>query len=160
MKKIMVLAVVALMLIPVSAMAGMTAFMNMDELSNTEMAQTTGQTGITINATAQILAGSYVAWGDNDGCAGIMGTAGTQGWLTINDLLVSGLVLDGTTIDVCTEGTTTTWLVIGVPEMTVAATCQVELGQAANTTGASLSILGLVDANLHMGGMTLQVTGH
>jgi hypothetical protein len=153
----MVLAVVALMLIPVSAMAGMTAFMNMDELSNTEMAQTTGQTGLTINATASIAAGSYIAWGDDDGCAGIMATATTQGWLQINDLLVSGLILDGTTVDVCTEGTLTTWLVIGVPEMTVFATTTIELGSGPQTT---LNTLGLVQANLHMTGMTLMITGH
>ncbi|MEW5735552.1 MAG: DUF6160 family protein [Thermodesulfobacteriota bacterium] len=156
MKKLLVLIVAALLLAPVSAMAGMNAFMDMDELSNSELASTTGQTGITINATAQIL-GGYIAWGDNDGCGGT--TAATDGWLTINGITASGIVLDGTTIDVCTAGTTT-WLTIGVPALTINANvASLYLGSTIRTNGPD-SLGQLTIGNLQLAAMTLEITGH
>lgn len=155
MKKLLVLIVAALLLAPVSAMAGMNAFMDMDELSNAQLASTTGQTGITINATTQIL-GGYIAWGDDDGCGGTTINAGV---LTINGITASGLIMDGTTIDVCTNGATT-WLTIGVPAMTINANvASIFLDNAIKTAG--LDSLGeLTIGNLQLAAMTLEITGH
>jgi len=63
MKKLLVLAAALLILLPANAMAGMTAFMDMDELSNTELASTTGQAGITLRTSMTIVTGGYI------GCA-------------------------------------------------------------------------------------------
>jgi len=79
MKKLVILAV-ALLIVPASAMAGMTAFMNMDELSSKEMATVTGQTGITIDMNTAITSG-IINWVDADGAA--TGLYSTQGALVI-----------------------------------------------------------------------------
>jgi hypothetical protein len=155
MKKLVILVAALLLIAPISAMAGMTAFMDMDEMSNAELADTTGQTGITINQTLQ-LAGGYIAWGDNDGCGG---TTTNQGWLTLNNITASAIVLNGMTIDVCTAtGETTTWLTIGIPAQTVTAgVSEIKVGSAAN---AGPSMGELVIHSLTVANMTVQITGH
>ena len=152
MKKIIVLVAALMLIVPVSAMAGMTAFMDMNEMTDTEMASTTGQTGITINQTLNI-SGGYIAWGDDDGCAN------SEGWLTLSTLTVSQLVITGMTIDVChASGTVTTWLTIGQPALTVSAgIAAIKVGSVING-GASLGEL--VIHSLAVGAMTIQITGH
>lgn len=153
MKKVIIIAAVALMLLPVSAMAGMTAFMNMDEMSNNELAATTGQVGITLNATLGIT-GGYIAWGDGDGCAG---TTANAGYLTLDNIVASGIILDGTTIDVCTSGATT-WLTIVAPAMTINASIDaIKIGPAVNS-GPSIGSLTI--GSLGMAGVTLEIAGH
>jgi len=66
MKKLVILAV-ALLLVPVSAMAGMTAFTNMDELSSKEMATVTGQSGITVDLNNTAITSGSIYWTDDDG---------------------------------------------------------------------------------------------
>jgi hypothetical protein len=157
MKKIIVLVAAALLLLPMSAMAGMTAFMDMDKLSDVELAATTGQAGITINATAQVL-GGYISWGDEDGYAAI---SASSGWLILNNITVSGLVLDGTTIDICTPDGGPTWLVIGVPGLTITAGLEVLLSPVRTPGDALEEKLGdLYVGGLQLAGMTLQISGH
>ena len=150
-----------LLMVPVAAMAGMNAFMDMDEMSNTEMAALTGQTGITMNAQLSILNG-HVAWGDTDGCGGT--TATTDGWLTLSGITVASLNITGQTIDICRVGGTS-WLTIGIPSLTV-------VGGVANIFIDSTVItrsglvpdegnsLGHLVFNLTLGSMTTQITGH
>lgn len=161
MKKLLVLIVAALLLAPVSAMAGMNAFMDMDELSNSELASTTGQTGITINTTLDI-DGGWIAWGDDDGCAG---TTANAGWLVLGNITSSAIVTTGLTIDVCTNGTTT-WLTIGVPQTTIASleiagiypTGTAPASGALPPADPSLGSLGIYD--LVLAAQTLQITSH
>jgi hypothetical protein len=149
----MIIAAAILLLLPVSAMAGMTAFMDMDELSNNELSDTTGQVGITLNATLGIT-GGYIGWGDGDGCGG---TTWDRGWVTLSGITATGTVLDGTTIDACTSGATT-WLTIVVPAMTINANVDaVLIGQDVNT-GPSIGQITV--GNLGLAGVTLEIAGH
>jgi hypothetical protein len=154
MKKIMVLVVALLLVAPLSALAGMTAFMDMDEMSDNELAATQGQTGITMTQHLE-LAGGYIAWGDNDGCAGT--TAGA-GWLTLNNLWATGIDAN-LTIDVCTvAGEATSWLTIGIAGQTISAgVSEIKLGSAINT-GASLGEL--VIHSLTIQNSVMRITSH
>jgi hypothetical protein len=92
MKKLCLL--LALMLIPASAMAGMSA------VSDVDLEEVTGQTGITITMTVTVSATS-VAWGDSDG----FGTYSTEGWVILSSIAMPSVNLDGVTIDVGSDGT-------------------------------------------------------
>ncbi|MBI5844263.1 MAG: hypothetical protein HZB23_06305 [Deltaproteobacteria bacterium] len=150
-----------LLMVPVAAMAGMNAFMDMDEMSNTEMAALTGQTGITMNAQLSILNG-HVAWGDSDGCNGT--TATTDGWLTLSGITVSSLNITGQTIDICRVGGTS-WLTIGIPSLTVVGGVANIFIDSTVVTRSGLAYdegnsLGHLVFNLTLGSMTTQITGH
>jgi hypothetical protein len=154
MKKILVLAVVALLIAPISAMAGMTAFMNMDEMSGNEMSDVTGQTGITIDVTQQIL-GGYISWGDNDGCT----TYASAGYVTLSTITAGPIIIDGLTIDACDDGTTS-YVVIGVPVMTQSAhIAAVRIGSAAGF-GIGNSLGSITIGSLTMAAMTVRINGH
>lgn len=163
MKKLLVLIVAALLLAPVSAIAGMNAFMDMDELSNSELASTTGQTGITINTTLDI-DGGWIAWGDDDGCGGTTLT-NTPSWMVLGNITSSAIVTTGLTIDVCTSGTTT-WLTIGVPQTTVASleiagiypTDTAPVSGGLPPADPSMGSIGIYD--LVLAAQTLQITSH
>jgi len=83
MKKLVILAV-ALLIVPASAMAGMTAFMNMDELNSKEMATVTGQTGISIDSRTMIDSGQ-ISWTDTTCLNIVLGSI---------DTTVTGLEID------------------------------------------------------------------
>lgn len=157
MKKLLVLIVAALLLAPVSAMAGMNAFMDMDELTNSELASTTGQTGITINSTLDI-DGGWIVWGDDDGCAG---TTANAGYLILGNITSSAIVTTGLTIDVCTNAGTT-WLTIGVPATTIGDLLIAGIYPSATvgTPPVTPSLGSLEIINLQLAGQTLQITSH
>jgi hypothetical protein len=157
MKKLLVLIVAALLLAPVSAMAGMNAFMDMDELSNSELASTTGQTGITINTSTRIISG-WIAWGDDDGC---LGTTINTGYLVLGNITAATITTTGLTIDVCTSGGTT-WLTIGVPQTTVSDLRIAGIYPTTSDTGpgGDESLGSLRVTNLVLGAQTLQITSH
>jgi len=157
MKKLLVLAAALLLMVPASAMAGMTAFMDMDELSSSEMASTTGQAGITLKATAEIVTGGYIAWGDADGCTWTIGGS-SQGWLTLSQLWSNGTVLDGLTVDVCTGEDSLSWLVIRIPSMTLnQGVGFIKIGSLRDS-GDSLGELNVV--SLSVANVDLRVRGH
>jgi hypothetical protein len=137
-------------------MAGMTAFMDMDELSNSELAGTTGQAGITLRTAMSIVTGGYIGWGDDDGCTTTV--AGTnQGWLTLSSIWSSGITNTDITIDVCSDGTQS-WLTIVIPTMTLNAGVRaIKVGSTINTDD-SLGELQIV--NLSIANQTIQVRGH
>jgi len=155
MKKLLVLAALLLM-VPVSAMAGMTAFMDMDELSNNELAQTTGQVGITINTSIGSITGGYVAWGDSDGCAGCGSTAG---WLSLSTLTITTGQNISMTVDACTTAAGTSYLVLGITSGSINLDiAHMRVGSAAGA-GADMGELSVSALNLG-GGVTLKITGH
>jgi hypothetical protein len=96
MKKLCLLAALALVLLPASAMAGMTA------VSDVDLEGVTGQTGITITMTVTVEA-TTMAWGDSDG----FGTYSTEGWVILSDVTMPNTNLDNVTIDCGSDGTTT-----------------------------------------------------
>jgi len=149
-----------LLMVPVAAMAGMNAFMDMDEMSNTEMAALTGQTGITMNAVLTVNSG-YVAWGDTDGCGT---TLATDGWLTLSGIHVDSLAITGQTIDICRVGGTS-WLTIGIPALDVTGyVANIYVSNTVLTRGGLVNdpgnSLGHLQFELHLGAMTTEITGH
>lgn len=93
MKKLSILAILLLVLAPASAMAGMTAASDMD------LADISGQTGITINMSMSVTA-TGLAWGDDDGFSGY----GSDGWVILSNLSLPTIALSGVTIDAGTTG--------------------------------------------------------
>jgi len=157
MKKLAILAV-ALLLVPASAMAGMTAFMNMDELNSQEMASVTGQTGITIQADTGITGGT-IGWTDDNGFTAPDGTTfSQQGVVTIAlgaiTTGVSNILIDAGSNAAATES----WIAISTNTITINATINsIKVGTALND-GASLGKIQLV--NLALANTQMRITGH
>jgi len=156
MKKVLVLAALLVMLLPVSAMAGMTAFMDMDELSNTDMSDVTGQTGITIYAAVTIVNG-YVSWSDGDGCS----IGSTAGFVTLSTIKSSMISVNGLTIDACNDGTTS-YVSISIPTITLNQSIDaVRIGTAHAVGIAGGPSIGRIDqSNVTVSGSYLRISGH
>jgi len=157
MKKLLVLAAAILLLVPASAMAGMTAFTNMDELSSSEMASTTGQAGITLRASLTIMTGGYIAWGDDDGCTTTV-NATNQGWLTLKSIWSTGTNLTDVTIDVCSNTAGDQWIVVGIPTMTLNQGIRAIKVGSTRDSDDSMGELQIVD--LSLAAVTIHVRGH
>jgi hypothetical protein len=157
MKKILVLAACVLLLLPVSAMAGMTAFMGMDELSNSEMSDVTGQTGITIDVDLAVT-GGYIAWGDDDGCTN--GTVlGATGYLILSTVTMSNVHITGLEIDACSDGTTT-YLDIYVPTLTLNQRVHAIRLAATADFGAGLSLGSLIIGSMTYSSTSVLIRAH
>jgi hypothetical protein len=157
MKKVLLLAAALLLLAP-PAMAGMTAFMDMDELSSSELADTTGQAGITIRGTITVVSSGFIAWGDDDGCTNTI-TSTNQGWLTLATIAQSVTTTgSGIEIDVCGSYAGDQYLVITLPGLTMTQTIRaIKVGSTINTDD-SMGELRIVD--LVLTGTTIAVRGH
>ena len=136
-----VLAFLAIMLLPLSVMA-------MTPVSDNDLANVTGQSGVSINVDVTMDLGVGVAaWGDDDG----FGSTYTQkGWVGIKDMSVKTLhifprsdyvgasatdKLQFLTIDVGSDGTTTK-VRIGIPTLSITMTtfdATVALGEDTGT---------------------------
>jgi len=90
-----VLAALVLLLLPGAAIAGMTA------VSNLDLEEVTGQTGITLTVNVTVRATS-MAWGDSDG----FGTYSTAGWVILSSVTMPSVNLSNVTIDAGSDGTT------------------------------------------------------
>jgi len=96
MQRLWVLAALVLLLLPGVAMAGMTAVSDMD------LEEVTGQTGLTITMNVTVTATS-IAWGDSDG----FGTYSTAGWVILSTVAMPSITLTGVTVDCGSNGTET-----------------------------------------------------
>lgn len=135
MRKLIVLVAVAMFFLPMSAMAGMTAFMDMEKVSDFELAETTGQTGLTIDLTVQSNTFTWVSWGDDDGYMAGGTTAALLEAGVLYIVPITQLDLDlNVTIDVCTTGGVS-YLVIEVDTLTISNAIALGLG-----TGAGLGV--------------------
>lgn len=149
MKKLCVLAALVLMLLPVSAMAGMQA------ASDTELSQVSGQTGITLDMNMSVTAGT-VAWGDDNGFA----TYTTEGWVVLSGVTLPTISLSNVTIDVG-GNTTTTYLAIGTSgnvitgNLTIA---DVVIGSSATSTTPSAGEIRISGIGIAFG--TIMISGH
>jgi len=82
MKKVLMILAIAAMLFPVSAMA-------MTPMTDGDLADVTGQAGVSINLHVNIDATIDVAaWGDTDGYGLV---AGDEGWVGVTSLTITGL---------------------------------------------------------------------
>ena len=154
MKRMLVFLLAAALLTPAGAMAGMTAFLNLNEMGGAEMGDITGQTGITIDMTSQIT-GGYIAWGDNDGCT----TYTTAGFLVLSTITAGPRTVDGMTIDACYDGTTA-YLVLGMPA--TVGNCHIaaiRLGPSAGF-GVGESLGSLTVGSLAVSAMTVRINAH
>jgi len=144
------------LLAPVAAMAGMTAFAGMDELSSHELAATTAQAGITMTMTGQIVTGGYIAWGDDDGCTTTV-NATNQGWLTLASIWSTGGV-STMTIDVCSNTMGDQWLVITAPVMLI--NRGIRAIKVGSTRNSDDSLGELQISNVLVADLTIHVRGH
>ena len=150
MKKLCVLAALILMLLPMSAMAGMQA------ASDTELSEVNGQTGITLTMSMSVTAGT-VAWGDDNGFA----TYTTEGWVVLSGVTLPTIALNNVTIDVG-GNTTTTYLAIGTGagnvitgNLTIA---DVVIGSSATSTTPSAGEIRISGIGISFG--TIMIAGH
>jgi len=149
MKKLCVLAALILMLLPVSAMAGMQA------ASDTELNEVSGQTGISITMNMNVTAGT-IAWGDDDGFAPYT----TAGWVVLAGVKLPTIALSNVTID-CGGNTTTTYLAIGTTGNVVTGSLTISdvvIGSAANSTTPSAGEIRISGIGISFG--TIMISGH
>jgi len=102
MKKMLIL--VAVLLLPLSAMAGIAAFMNMNEANDQDLAQISGQTGISIEVTNLDQSIGQAGWEDGDGFV----TATTLGAVVLATITMDNVALGEVLIDAGTSSTATT----------------------------------------------------
>jgi hypothetical protein len=149
MKKLCLLAAL-LVLIPVSAIAGMSA------VSDVDLEEVTGQTGITLTMNVSVSATS-MAWGDSDG----FGTYSTAGWVILSSVTMPAINLSNVTIDVGSDGTTsilqidlgTTNLIQG--NLTIG---NVVIGTTSTATTQSLGEIRMVGLGVSTG--AIRISGH
>jgi len=154
MKKMLILAAVVLLMVPASAMAGMTAFMNMDELSSKELASTTGQAGISLDVNAGIAAGGYGAWQDVDGASGMVHTGVVTGVFGATTLALQDL-----RIDACTKGAgLTSYIVIDTNGNTIAVNNMVTVRVGATVNAGRT--LGNFYTNATLSSLVVKIAGH
>lgn len=151
-KGLLVIALAALLALPLAAVAGMWS------ITDNEMEDVTGQAGITIDMTMEVTAG-YVAYGDDDGS----GAYSTGGFFTLSGMTINnggagtGMNLSGLTIDVGNNGTDTA-LIIGLPSISGdIGFSSLKLGTAADT-GNSLGSLTIGD--LATSASTIYIKAH
>jgi hypothetical protein len=156
MKKLAILAV-ALLLVPASAMAGMTAFMNMDELSPKEMATVTGQTGITVELDTVGVSSGTISWVDDDGGPATLGYS-DPGAVVISlgtcTTSLSGLAVDAGT----TGGVSAIVITTGAQTLDANITAIRCATAADDTTQASLGQIKITDLVTTTG--TVAIRGH
>jgi hypothetical protein len=149
MKKLCVLAALILMLLPVTAMAGMQA------ASDTELSEVSGQTGITIDMNMSVTAGT-VAWGDDDGFSPYT----TEGWVVLVGLDLPTIALSNVTID-CGGNTTTSYLAIGTSGNVITGSltiADIVIGSTATSTGPSAGEVRISGIGISFG--TIMISGH
>lgn len=161
MKKMLAIAAAMLLVLPVLAMAGMTAFDNMTELGP-EMADVTGQVGITIDTSVQVTDG-FLAWGDSDGYTGVS----TGAWLkldnlTVNDGTVAPGPMDQTGLTLDAGATANTaYLVVGLPSISGQISIgAVYIGTAADFTNPAESLGSITIGDLSVATSTLKISAH
>jgi len=150
MRRLGILAAVALMLLPASAMAGMTAASDLD------LEEVAGQTGITITMGMTVTADT-MAWGDSDG----FGSYTTAGWLVLSTVSMPSVNLSNVTIDCGSDGTTsilqinlgTTNLIQG--NLTIG---NMIIGTTASATTQSVGELRMTNLGVKTG--AIQLKGH
>lgn len=138
-KGLLAVVLAALLVVPVAALAGMWS------ITDSEMEDVTGQTGVTIDMSLQVTNG-YIAYGDSDGVATTYTAAGyfTLAGMTVGGATGGAMNLTGLTVDVGSTGTTSA-LIIGLPTISgQIAFGSMKLGSTANG-GTSLGSLTLGD---------------
>ena len=150
------LIIAVAMLLPVSAMAGMTA------INDSAMGEITGQAGITLDQSVQISI-DYIAWGDDDGCSGTT----TAGFVNVCTILIDddggAANMDGMLIDSganASDGNPA--ICIEMPSSTL------DIDIAAIRTGTSVpgggtqgeSLGSLHIENLDQAGGSIKIAGH
>jgi len=176
-KSIFALLIVALMALPMSALA-------LEKIAGSDLGDVVGQAGVTIGfcgLSTTTISFSKLSWGDPGG----FGTCGNSiGWLIIDGVVtISQAIPDGetltldigrtsnTTCDVCGASgavivpANTTFIAVGLPTVnttvTVSNTMYVGLGTAAGTLSKTLGVLNLAGLRVSTGQIgTLIIWAH
>jgi hypothetical protein len=138
------------MLLPASAMAGMTA------VSDVDLEGVTGQTGITISMTVTVEAAT-IAWGDSDG----FGAYSTQGWVILRDVTQPNISLSNVTIDCGTSGAESVLQIdVGTSNLIEGTMIigNVVIGSTANATTQSIGEIRMTGLGIKTG--AIQIKGH
>lgn len=138
-KGLLIVALAALLVLPMTVFAGMWS------ITDNEMEDVTGQTGINIDMSLEVTSG-YVAYGDEDGGGATYTSGGyfTMSGMTFNDGAGGAVDLSGLTIDVGSAGSVGA-LIIGLPGISgELAYTALKLGSAADA-GGSLGSLTMGD---------------
>ena len=147
---ISLVAMAALVFLPLSAMAQMNA------ISESEMEEIVGQDGITIDMTLDAYI-QLISYGDTDGFSG-----SSAGYLNIAQLSIpdtGSFNLTGMTVDVETTGGVSR-LAIGLPTISGGITIgAIRVGSAAASNSGS-SIGTVTISGLNLAGSTVYVRGH
>jgi len=149
MKKLL-LAVVAMMLIPLAAMAGMTA------ISDSELQDVEGQIGISITMTMTVTAATQ-AWEDGDGYTSCTST----GAVVLSGMVMPTISLSAVDIDVGTCGGTS-YLAIntGASNIITGDTTITDLVIGNSASASSASLGKIVTTGLAIGFGTIKINGH
>ncbi len=144
-------ALLAIMLVPAVAMAGMSA------VSDVDLEEVTGQTGITITMSTQINA-TAIAWGDDDGLTSYT----NEGWVILSAIALPAISLSGVTIDAGTDGSGDSVLAIDMGtgnliagDLTIGA---VIIGSAATSTSESIGEIRATGLTVKTG--LIKISGH
>ncbi len=143
------LLVLALLLLPIAAMAGMSA------VTDKDLAAVKGQTGITLQSGMQIAVGS-LAWGDSDG----FGTYTTAGWLILSSISLPSFH-SGCMIDVGGTASNSYLQITSLPgagisgDLTIGS---VIIGSSANATTRSLGEVRI--SNISVTSNYTRISGH
>lgn len=147
-KSLFVLA--ALLLVPIAALAGMTA------ISDSELQDVEGQTGVTISMTLGVTA-TGMAWEDDDG----FGVCSTTGAVILSNMTMPNISLSNVNIDAGSCGGTS-WLAIATGSGDIiSGTMIIEdvlIGSAWNATDESLGKIVQTGIGISLG--TIQIAGH
>ncbi|MBI5844265.1 MAG: hypothetical protein HZB23_06315 [Deltaproteobacteria bacterium] len=149
MKKLLVIAAMLLLLAPVSAMAGMTT------ASELELEDVTGQVGMTIDMSMNVVA-TDVAWGDSDG----FGTYTTAGWLRLRNVTLPTISINGLVVDQGT-GAGVSYIALATTGNLITGSLTIEsvvVGSTATATTESLGELRVGGIGVSFG--TIRISGH
>lgn len=149
-KGLLIIALATLLVLPMTALAGMWS------VTEDEMENVTGQTGISIDLSFRVTSG-YLAYGDSDGGTGYT----SPGFFTLSGMRIENtagtgnMSLTGLTIDVGSSGATGA-IVIGLPALSGRVYfSDLKLGSAADA-GNSLGSLTLGNVGTTASSITIR----
>jgi hypothetical protein len=150
MKKRTLFWVALIALVPLAAWAGMTA------ISDTELQNVKGQTGITISMDTA-MAATGIGWEDSDG----YDSTSTTGAVILSGVTVPSLSMNNVLIDAGTSSAGTSFLQIATGQHTVTGTFTISsviIGTSLTATGPSLGKFQVTGVDMSFG--TVKIAGH
>lgn len=150
-----ILILLALCVVSSPALAGMTAFMDMDELTDEDLDKATGEAGITMLVTPLSVTSGYIGWGDDDGLTNTVNPT-NQGWLTLHSVWGDATITP-ILVDVQSDGANS-WVTIGA--LTVDGNVGIKATKIGNTPDGGNDTGEFRATGLHVETSPIKVCGH